>query len=285
MLEVTNIAFFIDVDNCGLTNEQCAELINKLESRGRVLCGKVYGAGLRKHKDIYEHARNNGYVMESPMRIKRRGRKDFDNRIFVDVIDAVRKAPSIKLVCIVAQPTDLVHLYTYLKGYDIRILALANGDVESNKFIDEPLDIPVALPKPKKTVAKPAPKAKTEPAPAPKAEPAKKPAPANSGVDRTEELLREIARLQALASDEPVKPVSDEPSVDDEPKDSPAPAPAPKAEEVAPKAEPAKPRAQYTQNDSDLVRRIEELRRNNEGGDSDELLDEIKKLLDTVDED
>ncbi|MCH5159437.1 MAG: NYN domain-containing protein [Clostridiales bacterium] len=285
MLEEKNIAFFIDVDNCGLTSEHYADIINKLSGMGRIFYGRVYGAGQRKHKEIYADANEKGYEMMGPMRVKRRGRKDFDSRIFVDVVDAVRRAPSIKIVCIVAQPTDLVHLYTYLHKDDIKIIALANGDEASNSFIDEVLDLGTGsqAKAPKKPAAKPAPKAKVTPVPAPIEEPKKPAAAANSEVDRTEELLREIERLKALASEEQTKPVEEEPVKEESapaPKAEPTPAP---AEEPAPVKEPAKPRTQYAQNDSDLVRRIEELRRNNEGGDSDELLEEIKKLLDTVD--
>ena len=268
MLQERNIAFFIDVDNCGLTSEHYANVMEQLSAMGNILYGKVYGAGERKHKEIYADAKNKGYIMERPMRVKRRGRKDFDSRIFVDVIDAVRRAPSIKVVCIIAQPTDLVYLYTYLHHNDVQIVALDNADEASNAFIDQVLDLgmvqKVKLPKSKP--AKAAPKAQ----PAPKAEPVKKPV-ANTEVDRTEELLREIERLRTLASDEPT-PAKAQPKAE-----VPKAAPAPKAEEQPV----AKPRTQYTsQDDSDLFRRIEELRRNNEGGDPDDLIDEIRKLLD-----
>ena len=57
----------------------------------------------------------------------------------------------------------------------------------------------------------------------------------------------------------------------------------PVVEETEAPAEPEKlsaPRAAYTPaNDSDLIRRIEEIRRNNQGDDED-LVDEIRKLLD-----
>ena len=283
MLQERNIAFFIDVDNCGLTSEHYANVIEQLNGMGNILYGKVYGAGERKHKEIYDDANNKGYIMERPMRVKRRGRKDFDSRIFVDVIDAVRRAPSIKIVCIIAQPTDLVYLYTYLHHNDVRIVALDNADEASNAFIDEVIDLgmvqQIKLPtsKPAAPKAKPAPA--KEPTPAPKAEPAKKPASAKTDVDRTEELLREIERLRAIANDEPTpvaEPKVQEPVVEKPKKVEPQPEPVKEPERPA-----AKPRAQYTsQNDSDLIRRIDELRRNNEGGDPDDLLDEIRKLLD-----
>ena len=293
MLQNKKIAFFIDVDNLVLTSEHYANIMEQLNAMGKILYGKIYGAGERKHKEIYADAAAHNYDTDRQMRVKRRGKRDFDSRIFVDVVDAVAKAPTLDAVCIAAQPTDMVYLYSYLRRRGISVIALDNVDDTSREFIDEFIELgkveEIKLPQAKPKKAAPAPKAapKAEPAPAPKAEPAKQ-APAKTDVDRTEELLREIARLKAMANDEPApaeEPIAEEP-IAEEPIEEPAPAPkaAPKAE-PAPKAAPAepvaKPRAQYTaQNDSDLIRRIEELRRNNEGGDPDDLIDEIRRLLD-----
>ena len=275
MLRDRNIAFFIDVDNVGLKSENYANILEQLNGMGTVLTGKVYGAGERKHKEIYDDAELRGYRMERPMRIKRRGRKDFDARIFVDVVDAVNKAPAIDAVCIIAESTDLVYLYSYLHSRGIKIIALDNADEASNAFIDEVIDsglvVELKLPKTKpatKTAAKPA----EEPASAPVKE---QPQASAQGIDRTDELLKEIERLRSLAA-----------TPAEEPKAEPVAKPAPVEEPVveAPAAEPAQekaaPRAAYTPaNDSDLIRRIEDLRRTNSGDDED-FIDEIRKLLD-----
>ena len=261
MLRDRNIAFFIDVDNVGLTSKQYADIIGQLNGMGSILCGKVYGAGERKHKEIYADADLRGYKMERPMRIKRRGRKDFDARIFVDVVDALNKAPALDTVCIVAEPTDLVYLYGYLHAHGIKIVALDNVDDASRAFIDEVVELGAAKevkPAAKKPAAKPAKVAE----PAPQAKPAPATAP-STGVDRTDELLKEIERLRSVAA----------------PKEEPAPAPVQEEKvEPAPQETPA-PRAAYTPaSDGDLLRRIEELR--NSKGDSDDYIDEIRKLLD-----
>ena len=90
MLKNRNIAFFIDVDNVGLKSDNYANVIEQLQGMGTILSGKIYGAGERKHKEIYADAELHGYRIERPMRVKRRGRKDFDPRIYVDVVDASR---------------------------------------------------------------------------------------------------------------------------------------------------------------------------------------------------
>lgn len=275
MLQNKKIAFFIDVDNVLLTSDNYANVVEQLNGMGKILYGKIYGAGERKHKEIYADAAAHNYDTDRQMRVKRRGKRDFDNRIFVDVVDAVAKAPSLDAVCIVAQPTDMVYLYSYLRRRGIAVIALDNVDDQSREFIDEFVELGVApeikLPK-SKPQAKPAPKAK----PAPAAKPEPKPAQKDASVDRTEELLREIERLRAGANEPaPVVEEVEEPVVEPA---KPAPAPAPVREEPKPAA---KPRTQYAaSNDGDLIRRIEELRRNNEGGDPDDLLDEIRKLLD-----
>ncbi|MCH5152136.1 MAG: NYN domain-containing protein [Clostridiales bacterium] len=256
MLRDRNIAFFIDVDNVGLTSKQYADIIGQLNAMGSILCGKVYGAGDRKHKEIYADADLRGYKMERPMRIKRRGRKDFDARIFVDVVDALHRAPAIDAVCIIAEPTDLVYLYGYLHARGIKIVALNNVDEASGAFIDEVVELAAEEVKPvaKKPAAKPA-----QPAPAKEA-PAEAP---STGVDRTDELLKEIERLRSNAApaEEPASAPVQEEKVDPAPQETPA------------------PRAAYTPaSDGDLLRRIEELR--NSKGDSDDYIDEIRKLLD-----
>ena len=118
MLKDRHIAFFIDVDNVGLKSDNYFNVIEQLNGMGTILSGKIYGAGERKHKDIFADAQLHGYKVERPMRIKRRGRKEFDSRIFVDVVDAVTRTPAIDAVCIVAQPTDLVYLYSYLPNVE-----------------------------------------------------------------------------------------------------------------------------------------------------------------------
>ena len=280
MLQNKKIAFFMDVDNLALTNEDYASIIEQLSGMGKIYYGKIYGAGGRKHEAIYDDAERHNYDTARTMRIKRRGKKDFDSRIFVDVVDKIAIAPALDAVCIIAEPADMVYLYGYIHSKGVSVIALDNVDEASRELIDEFIELGKAVPK------KPAPQ---KPAPAPKdeqpkaAEPAKepaKPAAPKTEVDRTEELLKEIERLRSMASDEDNKTV-EEPAKEPVVEKKPEPAPAPEAE---PMKEPVKPHPQYTSpSDGDLVRRIEELRRNNEGGDSDDLLEQIKKLLDTVD--
>ncbi|MCH5156750.1 MAG: NYN domain-containing protein [Clostridiales bacterium] len=282
MLRDKNIAFFIDVDNVGLNNEQYADIIDQLSVMGSVMSGKIYGAGERKHKEIYENARACGYTLASTMRVKRRGRKDFDARIYVDVVDTISHAAGIDAVCIIAQPTDLVHLYSYIHGRGLKIIALDNGDEASNALIDEVVQIKDASdvkPVKKPVAAKPAPAKRAQPV---ADKPVEQPAPAkNDDLDRTDELLREIERLRNLAS----APVVEEPAKAEEPaQEEPVQeeVAAPEASEEAPEqAEPTStPRASYTpSNERDLMRRIEEIRKNSQG-DNDEFVDEIRKLLD-----
>ena len=52
MLRNRNIAFFIDVDNVGLSSENYDNILAQLDGMGTILMGKIYGAKERKHKDI-----------------------------------------------------------------------------------------------------------------------------------------------------------------------------------------------------------------------------------------
>ncbi|MCM1533974.1 MAG: NYN domain-containing protein [Corallococcus sp.] len=198
MLRNKNIAFFIDVDNVGLTSENYDNILAQLESMGNILTGKIYGAKERKHKGIFQSAEVKGYKVERPMRIKRRGRKDFDSRIFVDVVDTVCKAPSIDAVCIVTASCDLVYLYSYLHGKGIKIVGSEEGEEASAAMVDEFVDLgrvyeiklkPTAKVK-KAVVAKTPIKPAVKTSVKPKAE---------ENDDKTDELLREIERLRSLA--------------------------------------------------------------------------------------
>ena len=310
MLQDRNIAFFIDVDNVGLSSEQYADIIERLGAMGSVLAGKIYGAGERKHKEIYADADLKGYATVRPMRVKRRGRKDFDARIFVDVVDAVTRAPSIDAVCIVAQPTDLVHLYSYLRGRGVKVIALANADEASCALIDEVLDIPgVTEAKPEK---KPSAPKKSPQRPTKKQQPTPTPEPQSDDLQRTDELLQVIKRLQNDATpteeataeepneqpteeveqepapiEEVAEPATEEPTeqADEQPTDEAEPTTEQPTQEQPTQEQPtAQPRPSYTpSNERDLIRRIEEIRKNNQGND-DDLVDEIRKLLDGLDD-
>lgn len=204
MLRNRNIAFFIDVDNVGLSSENYDNILAQLDGMGTILMGKIYGAKERKHKDIYQSAEVKGYKVERPMRIKRRGRKDFDSRIFIDVVDAVCKAPAIDAVCVITASCDLVYLYSYLHGKGIKIISSEENEAASAEMVDEIVDLgrvyeivlPVskprtAKPKVKQTVAKTVVKKAVKPVRETVAEQEAKD-------DNTDELLAEIERLRSL---------------------------------------------------------------------------------------
>ena len=136
MLRNRNIAFFIDVDNVDLTSENFDSIIAQLEGMGQIYTGKVYGAKERKHKTIYEQSEVKGYKVERPMRMKRRGRRDFDSRIFVDVVDTVCRAPLIDAVCIITASCDLVYLYSYLHGKGIKVISSDENEEASGALVD-----------------------------------------------------------------------------------------------------------------------------------------------------
>lgn len=288
MLRNKKIAAFIDVDNAVLEMTHYENVLTQLEEMGEIVCATVYGASDKKHKKIIEHAMDNGFALQFPSRTRRRVKKVFDNRIWVDVATTVAQNRNIDAVAIVSAPADMVYLYSNLRRLGISVIACDNCDENSMALVDATLDLgkveKIKLPKktaPKK--AAPAPK-KAEPTPADKSE-----------EDKTAQLLREIERLQKgyeQPAKEPAKPIEE-------------PAPAPVENEAAketqdlldkiaalqkdepaaaePEIKPEDNRTVYvSQNDSDLIRKIEELRANNSGNDSDELVAQIKKLLDGV---
>ncbi|MDE7455052.1 MAG: NYN domain-containing protein, partial [Clostridia bacterium] len=214
MLRNRNIAFFIDVDNVDLTSENFENIIAQLDGMGAILTGKIYGAKERKHKAIYDQAEVKGYKVERPMRIKRRGRRDFDARIFVDVVDTVCHAPSVDAVCIVTASCDLVYLYSYLHGKGIKIISSDENEEASSAMVDEYVDLgriydielPVkpAVKKTVKAVTRPAVATATRSAVRAVAKATQKQSVVESvkQEDETSELLKEIERLRKLAEEQ-----------------------------------------------------------------------------------
>lgn len=280
MLQDKEIAVFIDVDNAVLDNKNYNKVMEQIEEMGEIVCGTLYGASERKHKKVIEAARDNGYIIQLPMRNRRRVRKVFDDRIFIDVSTLIAHNHDIDAVAIISGATDLVYLFSFLRRYGIAVITGNNLDEQSTALANEVVD----LGKPEKKPAKPK---------APKAAPAKaKPQEATPDEDRMAAILREINKLQAeneaaqkkAEEKTTVQPAAEQPQSDimaetqslmdkvasynDAPKEAPAEAEAPRASYVS-------------QNDADLIRKIEELRKNKEGSDDDVTMD-IKKLLDEL---
>ena len=141
MLKELNIALFADADNCGLEYSHFDNTLFQLNEMGNVVYGKIYGVSDRKHKEIINDINKFGFDMAPVMRVKKRGSKVFDNRILIDVMDEVLSNGNIDAVCIVAARADIVPLYSRLHKLGVKIVALDNVDDESLAFVDEVLDI------------------------------------------------------------------------------------------------------------------------------------------------
>ncbi len=286
MLQGRQIALFLDVDNMGLEFEHYQNVMAQLAEVGEIVSATVYNVTDKKHKQIIADAEEHGYTVRHSPVGKRRGKKTFDNRIFVDVVDAVNMAKVIDTVCIVAAPADMLYLYSYLRNRGIKIMACDNVDEKSLALVTEVVDLGMVLEiKPVKTRAKK--QSETQPATAI--------VDINAELDRTDELLKEINDLRSESE-------ANAPSIMDETRrlqeaierlnaeqnaaeDESQPESVQQEEVAEPAAEqPAQdeaPKASYIpQDDSDLIKKIEELRQNNQGGNPDDLIDEIKKLLD-----
>lgn len=284
MLRDKKIALFIDVDNSQLDSEGYEKVVAQIEAMGEIVCGTVYGASERKHKKVIELAAEKGYLVQQPMRIRRRVRKVFDDRIFVDATALVQRNTEVDAVAIVSGATDLVYLFAYLRRLGLQVIAADNLDEVSTALASAVVRLENAVKAPVKKVA-PA-KAPVKKVETPKVEPVKEQEPASSvSADEAKfsELFSAISKLtaelnmeKAPVKEEPV--VVEEPApVVEEPKVEPQLEPQVEPQVEEPKAE--APRASYvSQNDSDLIKRIEELRKNG-GGDSGDMIAELQKLL------
>ncbi len=304
MLRDRKIAFFIDLYNTELLSDNYKGIVEQVSAMGEILCGTIYGASERSHREVLADAQAKGYRTLRTQRV--RGRKVFDNRIFVDVVDRLSKTDEIDTVCIIAKATDMVYLYTYLRERGIKIIALNNSDEVSNAFVAEFVDSgkvdTIKLPK------QPKPKKQAKPKAEPKVEqkpvvaepqvaaqpvvqqPVQQPAQnVAAEVDEMSNLLKEIDRLRAetqqVQQAKPVEQVPVAPQV--APVEQPVVQPAPQVVQPAPQVAPVeqapaeqKPRVAASQSDAELFRRIEEMKKN--GASDDEVAAEVLKLLSDV---
>lgn len=138
MSNQNRIALFVDIDNMPLTKEHIDNIVNQLEQSGDIVFARFYGVTDRRHRDIICDAVARGFETVPPVNPKKRGStKVFDNRILVDLCELVYTNMSISSVAIVANPTNLVHLFAKLKKEDIGIYACDNLDDDSLLFVDE----------------------------------------------------------------------------------------------------------------------------------------------------
>ena len=281
MLRNKRIAAFIDVNNAALEMTNYENVLSQLEEMGEIVCAYVYGANERKHKKIIEHAMDNGFQLQYP-RGPRRAKKVFDSRIWWDVATLTTQNRNVDAVAVVSGPADMTYMYGTLRRLGIAVIASDNGDENSMALVDAVLDLGKVekLPLPKK--------------PAPKKAPAEKKPEQPAEEDRTAQLLRDIEKLRQdyeKPAEQPAKeqkPAREQPAEDDSAretrelldkiaslqKDEPQEAPQKQPEDTH--------QIYVSQDDNDLIRKIQELRDNNSGKDSDELVEQIKKLLDGV---
>ena len=136
-----NIALFIDVDNCALNTETYNNAIEEIKERGKIVYGKVYGLSDRRHNAIIAIANNYGFDTTTVMRNKRRGRRDFDQRMFIDVMEIVLNYNHIDAVAIVAPSTEMDYFYSKLHQFGVNVIALDNVDDAARELIDDVIDI------------------------------------------------------------------------------------------------------------------------------------------------
>lgn len=151
----SRIALFIDVDNMALNKQHVDDVINRLEEDGEIVFARLYGVTDRRHRDIICEAVARGFEIVPPINPQKRGSsKVFDNRILVDLCELVFTNTSIDAVAIVANPANLVHLFSKLKKEDIFIYACDTLDSDSLHFADEVLHVAYQLVSPAKPMQK-----------------------------------------------------------------------------------------------------------------------------------
>lgn len=252
MLRNRKIAVFIDVDNTEMDFAEYQNAMQQVGAMGEIVCATVYGASERKQKGVIDDAKQKGYAIQLPSRTRRRVRKVFDDRIWVDVTDLVAHNANVDTIAVVAIPTDMVYLFSYLRRLGLCVVGVDGLDQASAALLSDVVTLQKAAEAPKKPKATTA-KSKSQPNEAPRQ------------TDETAELLREIDRLRDNLEPayETEASATTQPQTD-KPEEQPV-----ERDEGASTAE--------------LIGKIEEMSKHSEGDTDDDLVAEIKKLLDGLD--
>lgn len=258
MLLNKKIAAFIDVDNCALEYSHYNNVITQLNSFGEIVVGKLYGVSDRKHKEIIAHANAQGYEIALPMRVKKRNAKVFDNRIIVDVIETVLTNDKIDAVAVICAPADLVYFYRDLKKFGVKIIACDNVDEDNTALIDEVVDLGkveiIKLKKPKIAKAKPIAEA------------------SHADVEKHAPAIADVDALIDAVKSSPVSEKEPEPVAPAELKEDESPIESADGESID----------YTTQDDKELIRKIEQLRNSNYTNEETDLVNQIRKLLEEM---
>ena len=266
MLQNRKIALFVDVANTSMTYTHYEAVVEQAEEMGEILFGAVYGATDKRHRAVLHHANKRGFTLYMPLRLKKRGNKVFDHRILVDATEVVCSNPLVDTVVVVSAPHDMVHFYSFLRKRGIAVVACDNADEASMALVSEKIDTGV-----EPTLKLPIKKHSFKQAPtsAPKAT---QPVAKNPSVQKTEALLDEIRRLRGGAD----VTVHVEPPV--------APQPTPSGDIMAETKslmdKIASLKGDQTASSTTGADLLGKVQQTPADGNTDELLDQIKKLLD-----
>lgn len=141
MLRNRKIAVFMDVDNTEMEFAHYKNAMEQICSMGEIVCATVYGASERKQKGVIDDAKQKGFTIQLPARTRRRVRKVFDERIWVDVTDLVAHNANVDTVAIVAYPTDMVYLFSYLRRLGLQVVGCSNLDEASLALVSDVVEV------------------------------------------------------------------------------------------------------------------------------------------------
>ena len=265
-MQEKRIAVFIDVDNAELNVASFDKALELISGFGSVVYGKVYGASERKHKEILNRVAEYGFDLAPVMRVKKRGSKPADLRIFVDAVDAVYSLPSVDAIAVLTGKGDLVPLFAKMRALEVSVLSLASEDEAVTRLIDEVLELEIA------------------PQPVKYNNPRIRPQPFAPAAAEPE--TQEPAAAEEEKPTEQPQPAEETPAEEPRAEEPPAAgteAPAAEAEEAQPVQTVPEESPRTGIDGNEITQQIEKVRGMMDGETSDDtakLLDQIQKLID-----
>ena len=130
----SHFALFLDLENCGGKKSMLMDVIERVNIRGDILIGKVYGY-TDSYSDLKETLLSNTFTVVPSLRYGRNQKNNSDIQLVIDALDVAYRNELIDSFCIVSGDSDYVPLVGKLKSMGKFVLGISRSEAASNVFM------------------------------------------------------------------------------------------------------------------------------------------------------
>ena len=129
-----HFAVFVDLENAGAKESILNNVIEKVNIRGDILLGKVYGYTDR-YSNLKECLLSNTFSVVPSLRYGKNQKNSLDIQLVIDAMEVAYQNPLIDSFCIVSGDSDYMPLVGKLKSLGKFVLGISRSEVASDIFI------------------------------------------------------------------------------------------------------------------------------------------------------